>query len=223
MGLAWNRARALEGVVPESSLAGKVSTGGRLDAFKGLEFYLSTLPDFRVLDSTATTWKGGEKVAYALSLSPSPQQNYVFSETGLPQGAAIDGAGNLTWTPNSREAGEYTVRLRAEGPTVLRKAFRFTVLESQPVAAVPPYRPGAGLWRVAGRDFRLPDGIGAGDHRVEVYATNAAGKVQLLKRAWVDASAFARPAAAEAFPALRGTVPMRIGVSVDGIFLSAPR
>jgi hypothetical protein len=224
MGLAWTRARALAGVVPESSLAGKVSTGGRLDAYKGLEFYLSTLPDFRVFDSTANTWKGGEKVAYALSLSPSPQQTYVFSETGLPQGAVIDGAGNLTWTPNSRQAGEYTVRLRADGPTVLRKVLRFTVLEeSRPVAAVPPYRPDAGLWRVAGRDFRLPAGIGSGNHRVEVYATNAAGKVQLLKRAWVDASVFSHPAAAEAFPLLRGTVPARIQVSVDGIFLPVPR
>jgi hypothetical protein len=207
-------------------LTGKVSTGGRLNAYKGLEFYLSTLPDLRVSDSTANTWKGGEKVSYALSLSPSPAQNYIFSETGLPQGAGIDGAGNLTWNPNSQQAGNYTVRLRADGPTVLRKVFQFTVLESQPVTDHPPLQPNgpdAGLWRVSGRVFRLPGVVQAGTHRVEVYATDAAGKVQLLKRAWVDAGAFERPAAAEAFPIPRGTVPARIQVSVDGIFLSAAR
>jgi len=226
MGLPWNRARALAGVDTEAAFAGKVSSGGRLDCYKGLQFYLSTLPDFRVLDSTASTWKGGEQVAYDLSLSPSPQQAYTFSETGLPAGAGIDGAGKLTWTPNSQQAGDYTLRLRAEGPTVLRKSIRFSVQASRPVpiAAGGPdaEHEAAGIFRVMGQGFRLRPELMSGSHWVELFGTDAAGKVQLLKREWVDAAGFARKISGFAGNA-SGAALTRVQVRVDGIFLASSR
>lgn len=228
MGKPWTRALALAGTVPEASLAGKMSTGGRLDAYKGLEFYLSTLPDFRVSDSTATSWKGGERVEYSLSVSPSSLQDYTFGETGLPEGALIDGAGTLTWTPNARQAGEYTVRLTAEGPTTLRKLIRFTVLESQAVAleaqgGIPAEPARARIWTIAGKDFLLRPDLRAGNHLVEVMGTDAAGKVQLLKRGWVHASAFAASGVLPDIATAPGSPALRLQVRVDGVFLASAR
>ncbi len=222
MGLPWNRARALTGVVPESSLMGKVSSNGRLDAYKGLEFYLKTLPDFQLLDSTVRIWKDGQKVAYDLTLSPSPAQPYAFSATGLPDGAVIDGAGMLTWTPGPQQSGEYGIRLKAEGPTVLRKYFSFLIQPAQtvsiPLAAV-PY---ADNWRWGGQTFRLRPGLAEGRHLVEVFRTDAAGKSQLLKRNWMEAASFRRP---QALPSAGrdegGAVIMRLQIRVDGIYLAS--
>jgi subtilase family protein/putative Ig domain-containing protein len=228
MGMPWTRALALAGTVPEAALAGKMSTGGRLDAYKGLEFYLSTLPDFRVSDSTAGSWKSGERVEYSLSVSPSTLENYIFGETGLPEGAVIDGAGMLTWTPTARQAGEYTVRLTAEGPTTLRKQIRFTVSESQPVAMGPKAGTrtgpaGARIWTIAGQGFQRRPDLEAGNHLVEVFGTDAAGKVQLLKREWVQASAFSGTGLLPYAAMAPGSAALRLQVRLDGVFLASAR
>ncbi|MDB5104782.1 MAG: putative serine metalloprotease precursor [Fibrobacteres bacterium] len=223
-GVPWSRALALAGTVPESSLAGRVSTGGRLDVYKGLRFYLATLPDFRVLDSTANTWKGGEKVEYDLSLTPNPPQAYTFTETGLPQGASIDGSGKLTWTPGPQQAGEYTARLMATGPTVLRKLIHFKVEAGVPVAAGPAANtPPQRTWTVAGQAFRLPPGLGAGRHMVEVFGTDAAGKVRLLDKGWMDAEAFSGGVSGTRLPGAAWKAMARMQVRVDGIFLVSAR
>jgi Subtilase family/Putative Ig domain len=222
MGMPWSRALALTGVTPESSLVGKVSTGGRLDVYKGLEFYLKTLPDLRIEDSTAKSWKQGQQVAYSLSVTPSAAEAYALSETGLPDGAAIDGAGMLTWSPQLQQSGEFSVRLKAEGPTVLRKLFTFTVEGSQPVAIRQPAIAPAGLWRWGGQSFRMRPGLADGRHLVEVFGTNAAGKVQLLKRDWMDAGAFARPQAVPAGGSgSQAAVFERLQVRVDGTYLAS--
>jgi hypothetical protein len=222
MGIPWNRALALAGVVPESSLAGRVSTGGRLDAYKGLEFYLATLPDFHVLDSNARTWKGGQKVEYSLVVSPAPARAYAFSGSGLPPGAFIDGAGKLTWTPGPQQAGDYSVRLAAEGPTIMRKLISFTVQASEPVALD---RPSGADRRVvlllAGRAFLPRPEMLKGSHLVEVFGTDAAGKVQLLKRDRMEGSSLSgAPAWTRSLAIPRGAFFSRLQISVDGIFLS---
>lgn len=219
MGLAWSRARALEGVVPEASLAGKVSTGGRLDAYKGLEFYLSTLPDIRIRDSTAHVWTEGGTVSYSLSLSPAPSESYAFTGTSLPQGATLDGSGMLTWIPAAGQAGEYTVRLLAEGPTELRKAFSISIREPLPVAARAPGTSEEGVWRWAGQSFLLRPELRTGRHLVEVFATNAAGKVRLLERDWMEGRAFSRPRSGS-LPPGEAT---RLQIRVDGIYLASSR
>jgi len=192
--IPWSRALALSGVVPEPSLTGKVSTNGRLDAYKGLEFYLSTLPDFLVRDSTVTYWKSGDKVEYSLELSPRPEEGYRFSESGLPEGAYLDGAGRLVWSPDPSQAGDYTVRLLAVGPTTLRRRLDFSVEAQGPTVAIRPS--GAtqfrepGIWRIAGKSFRLRPELTSGRHRVEIVGKDAAGKTRMIKKAWMDASEF---------------------------------
>jgi hypothetical protein len=224
MGLPWTRARALAGVADDPDLAGKVATNGRLDVYKGLEFYLSTLPDFRVADSTVSVWTEGRKVQYALSLSPAPEQAYAFSGGDLPPGAAIDGAGMLTWNPTADQVGEYTVRLFATGPTVLRKALTFSVRQELPVAIrseAPGLAAASGVapaaWRWGGQSFRLRPGLTEGRHLVEVFGTDAAGKVRLLKRDWMDSRAFLQ---AQGTPRPDAAVIKRLQIRVDGIFLA---
>jgi subtilisin family serine protease len=191
MGVPFTRARALAGVDTDAALAGKVITSGRLDAYKGLRFYLETLPDFRVIDSTMNTWKAGKPLEYTLELGPTPSESYVFAETGLPSAARIDGAGKLTWTPGDGDAGEYVARFTAEGPTVLRKAVAFKVEAGTgpvPLASGGAARP---AWTLSGQRFVFPPGLYSGRHLVEVFATDAAGKVRLLERDWMEAPALA--------------------------------
>jgi hypothetical protein len=222
MGIPWTKALALTGVTPESSLVGKVSTNGRLDVYKGLEFYLKTLPDLVIEDSTMRSWKSGQRVAYSLTLDPAPAETYALGGTGLPEGAFIDGAGMFTWSPKPQQSGEFPLRLKAEGPTVLRKLFTFTVEGGEPVALRPPLTvPAAGTWRWGGQAFRLRPGLGPGRHWVEVFGTNAAGKVQLLKREWMGADAFARPQAVPSgVSAAHAVVFTRLQIRVDGIYLA---
>ncbi|MEO7423647.1 MAG: S8 family peptidase [Fibrobacteria bacterium] len=223
MGIPWTKALALTGVTPESSLVGKVSTGGRLDVYNGLEFYLKTLPDLRIEDSTVRTWKSGQKVAYSLSMSPAPAETYVLSGTGLPEGAVIDGAGMMIWSPQPQQTGEFSLRLKAEGPTVLRKLFTFAVEGGETVALRPPLNgQAAGKWSWGGQTFRLRPGLDEGRHWVEVFGTNAAGKVQLLKREWMDADAFSRPQEVpKGVSAAHTVVFARLQIRVDGIYLAS--
>jgi subtilisin family serine protease len=214
MGIPWTRALALEGVVPEASLAGKVATGGRLDAFKGLQFYLSTLPDFHVIDSTALTLFVGTQAKYLLELVPPPAQTYSFSVTGLGPGALIDGAGKLLWTPAAGDTGTHVVTLEANGPTLLRKRFTVTVQESSPVAitGIKRIADAQPYLRLGGQLFRLSPDFASGRHWVVISGIDALGKVQILKNGWMDAADFGSPM--ELKPASVSLA--RIQVSVDG-------
>ena len=176
-----------------------------------------------MLDSTARIWKGGEKVEYYLVMSPSQAQTYTFSESGLPTGALIDGAGRLTWTPGPQQAGDYIVRLTAEGPTLMRKLLSFTVQPSEPVTLDRPSGGSRHALLMAGQSFLLREML-TGIHLVEVYGTNAAGKVQLLKRDHMEGSALpGSPAWSRTLTAAWEAVFTRLQIRVDGIFLSSGR
>lgn len=195
LGQPWTRTLALQGVVQEPAFTNKVATGGRLDVYKGLQFYLSTLPDLHVVDSTAVSWPVGEPVQYSLELVPAPKEAYKFSVSGLDSNVTVDGAGKFTWVPGPKDVGSHTVTVTADGPTLFRKRFDLSVQQAVPV----PVAAGKGKggfeseWRLAGSRFRLRTDMAAGRHWVEVWGTDAVGKIQLLKKAWLDASDFQRP------------------------------
>jgi hypothetical protein len=219
MGVAYSRARALAGVDTEAALAGKVSTGGRLDIYKGLRFYLETLPELLVEDSTRTEWKAGQRMEYSLSIDPAPGQAYAFSALGLPDGTGIDGAGKLVWTPTEAQAGEYTLRFKAEGPTTLRKMLQVKIESLAPVPlAHVPFRPAG--WEIGGLRYRLPPGTEFGRHLVEIAAVDAAGRTATVFRGWMESPA-SRRAPVGRGPGLEVFRTWRI--SVDGMPLRAER
>lgn len=196
MGIPWTRAKTLEGVVAEPTLAGKVATGGRLDVYKGLQFYLSTLPDLHVLDSTALIWHVGEKAHYALELNPTTVSTYNFFVNGLGANVQVDGAGKLNWVPSVSDTGTHVITLEADGPTILRKRFSIAVL---PEIRIPVTTHGNGqaepvkIWEVGGQKFSIPRNFNQGRHWIEIRGTSAAGKVQILKKGWMDAAGFGQP------------------------------
>jgi hypothetical protein len=196
MGVPFTRARALEGIDSDADLAGKVATGGRLDIYKGLKFYLQTLPELRVTDSTALAWKTGQKVEYSLAVDPLPADAYAYSVLGMPDGVGIDGAGKLVWTPSGPQAGAYTLRFAAEGPTTLRKSLTIKVdpSDSDPLPLARLRTP-AQEWEFGGRRFRFPPEMASGRHLIEVAATDATGRTTLLAKIWMEAPAL-RPAPA---------------------------
>ena len=221
MGVPFTRALALAGVDSAAALAGKVSTNGRLDCYKGLKFYLETLPDLRVTDSAAVAWKVGDKIEYALNVDPASQAPYAFSVSGLPDGLAIDGAGKLVWTPNGAQAGSYTARFLAEGPSTLRKLVRFRIdpldPDPVPVARFPAYAP---EWVLGGRRFFFPPGMESGRHLIEISAADAAGRIRTVVREWIQAPARAP------LPRAAGTVPAGFHgwqVRADGVPLASSR
>jgi hypothetical protein len=219
MGLIWNRTRALAGVVLEPAFTDKVATGGRLDIFKGLEFYLATLPDFHVVDSTQLTWRVGEQVHYTLELTPAPALTYKFSLGGLGTGAVVDGSGKLLWVPSLQDTGMHIVTLTAAGATLLRKRFTLQVQHSPPVALENTGANGNAGWvplRLAGQEFRAGREVLRGRHWVEVQGTDALGKVQLLKQGWMEYRDFHRP-----WDLGMGSASLtQIQVRVDGILLA---
>jgi hypothetical protein len=183
MGLTWTRARALEGVTPEAELAGKMSTGARLNMYKGLSFYLSTLPSLRVRDSTALAWHTGETAQYLVDVFPAPPQAYRLSDSGLGADAQLDSAaGKLTWLP--RKAGAYALTLLAEGPTVLRKRMALNVQVPVVTRAAPGQ---SAMLRLGYQAFRLPDLPSGRKAWLEIFGTDALGRSKLLKRGWVVA------------------------------------
>lgn len=218
MGVPYTRARALEGVDTEAALAGKVSSNGRLDMYKGLKFYLETLPGLRVTDSAALAWKTGGKVEYSLAVDPLPQTPYAYSVLGLPAGVGIDGAGKLVWTPLAAQAGTYTLRFAAEGETTLRKSLDIKVELGDP-DPVPLARAAAPApeWEFGGRRFRFPAEMASGRHLIEISAANAAGRMTLLARTWMEAPALAPPPAL----ATRAAGFHGFRVRADGIPLAA--
>jgi hypothetical protein len=158
--------------------------------YKGLKFYLETLPSLRVTDSSALAWKVGDKVEYSLALDPLVQAPYAFSVSGLPSGLAIDGAGKLIWTPTEAQAGAYDLRFVAEGPTTLRKALSIKINPIDPNPLPVARLPGATRdWVFGGRRFHFPPGMEAGRHLIEISAADAAGRQTLLAKVWMEAPA----------------------------------
>ncbi|MBW8887767.1 MAG: S8 family serine peptidase [Fibrobacteres bacterium] len=218
MGVPFSRDRVLAGVDTMASLAGKVATGGRLDMYKGLQFYLENLPSLRVTDSTTLAWKAGNQVEYSLSVDPLGQAPYTYSVLGLPSGVGIDGAGKLIWTPTDAQAGSYVMRFVAEGPTTLRSLLTIKVDPADPnpvpIARFPAV---AREWMLGGRAFRFPPGMESGRHLIEISAVDAAGRVTLLTRKWMEAPALgAAPSLASLTAGFHGW-----RVRADGIFLTA--
>jgi hypothetical protein len=186
MGLAWTRARALQGLVTDPILAGKVLTGGRLDAEAGLAFYLETLPDLVVRDSNVLSLTDGEAVAYDLEVvGPGNAGDYRFFASGLGSGMELDAAeGRLTWVATS--PGIHDLKLVAEGPTQLRRRMALEVVPAGPVAKG-PRGDRDGAIRIGKRLYRLPRDLGPGLHRFEITGMDARGRSRALGSGWVDA------------------------------------
>jgi subtilisin family serine protease len=156
-GLPLTRTRMLAGAVATPDLAGKVITGGRLNAAKGLDFYLRTLPRILVTDSTDTSWKLGDTVVYVLSVADSagPQSGYVLSAISSPPGSTLSAGGLFTWNPGATPQGSRALRAKAvKGPIVLRTLVTFTVGVPVGVAAAAPGQ--ASRLRIGGMEFLLP-------------------------------------------------------------------
>lgn len=218
MGLVWNRTRALAGVVQEPAFTGKVATGGRLDILKGLQFYLSTLPDFHVMDSSVLSWRVGDQVRYTLDLTPVPVFTYQYSLGGLGTSAIVDGAGKVLWVPAPNDTGMHIVTLTATGPTVLRKRFNLQVLQNLPVRNFENHaikRDKGITWWLGGQGFLISPEKLVGRHWVEIQGMDALGKVQVLKKAWMEPNNFMHPWEVTPIPLLFS----QIQVSVDGLLL----
>lgn len=200
MGIPWSRAKALEGMIADPLLAGKVATGGRLDAFRGLQFYLSTLPGLVVRDSTALSWLGGQRVEYALEVSPSQGAGYRFLASGLGSGLQLDtAAGVVSWV--SKGPGSYSLKLVADGPTQLRRRLALRILPATtPILALEP----AAILRIGNRSFRLPMASAASRRRLEVIGSDAMGRTKILKSAWIGPEAagipFSLPPVSSSYP-----------------------
>lgn len=199
MGIPWSRARALEGTVSDPRLDGRNSTGSRLDAYKGLEFYLNTLPSLVVRDSTALSWVGGQRVEYALEVPGTASgSSYRFQASGLGTGLVLDtAAGKVSWT--ARSPGSYSLKLLAEGPTQLRRRLALRILPggTAPVSGLHP--PSATL-RVGGRSYRLPVGEPTWPGKLEILGADGLGRIKILKSGWVDRESLAAPIALPAGP-----------------------
>lgn len=212
MGVPWTRARELQGVTPEAELSGKVSTGGRLNMYQGLSFYLSTLPSLRVRDSTAVSWHTGETAQFLVDVFPAPAQAYKLSDVGLGGDAQFDAStGKLTWAP--KKAGNYTLTLFAEGATDLRR--RLTLTVEAPVVA--RAAAGPGLLRVGARVYRLPDLRDGRSARLEIAGIDALGRSWVLRREILDAKSPAD------FPWPAGLAFLQPRVLLDGAELPEAR
>lgn len=172
------RARMLAGTVAEPALAGKLITGGRLDAAKGLDFYLRTLPRLLIADSTQTSWNPGASVAYSLTVADSagPRADYAVSLISAPPGGTLSG-GLFTWSSGTAPQGNYVLRAKAvKGPNTLRAMMVFGLGVPVGVTAAAPTQPS--LLRVGNRTFLLPSSVfatsGRRQHelRLEVYGAD---------------------------------------------------
>ncbi len=136
LGVPLTKDLILAGTRPDSACLGKTRTGGILDVQRGLAFYLNTLPNLQIVDSTAS-WSVGQKIQFSLRLSDNQTQGWNFDVGTLPEGGAFDAAtGQLTWANGIPNAGNYPLRLKAYGPLVLRKNFLLTVSNPLPVPLV---------------------------------------------------------------------------------------
>jgi len=144
--ITFTRALALAAATTESALAGKDSTGGRLDAAKGLKFYLDSLPNLTVTDSSKTSWTTGDAVQYVLSVPGAPSNFYAYKSLTSLTGTTLSTTGTFAWNSTNGKVGADTVRFVASAsPLVLRKIQIFTLkakttaipgissLESQPL------------------------------------------------------------------------------------------
>jgi hypothetical protein len=138
MGVPFTKAKVLEGIVLDTACAGRTRTGGRLDVYKGLEFYLKTLPSLQVFDSTRLSWRPSDTVAYTLRVADAGGEldDWVLSVSGIAGDGRFDAAsGRLIWAGGIPQDGLIAFRARASGETVLRRHFQFTLTEAElPVA-----------------------------------------------------------------------------------------
>jgi Subtilase family len=134
MGVPFTKAKVLEGVVPDTACAGRTRSGGRLDVYRGLAFYLKTLPSLQLVDSTRLSWRPGDSVAYTLRVADvgGVVANWALAVRGLGDGGHFDAAtGRLIWAGGIPKDGLITFRAQASGATVLRRHFAFTLTEAE--------------------------------------------------------------------------------------------
>lgn len=144
LGLPMTKALILAGTRPDSACLGKTNTGGHLDVQRGLAFYLNTLPDLQIVDSTAQ-WTVGQRIEYSLRLSDNRPQAWSYAVGPLPEGGVFDAAaGKLIWANGMSKPGSFLLQLKATGPSVLRRHFLLSVADPSPVPLVE-----------AGKAFRL--------------------------------------------------------------------
>jgi len=176
MGVPLTRSLMLAGVTTDPIYAGKVATGGRLNAAKGLDFYLRTLPRIAVSDTLDTSWAPGAAVAYALTVrdSAGPRTGFTFSPIGLPAGGTLSPTGAFAWNSGTSALGGYALRAKAtSGPLVLRTLVSFSLVSATPVRAAAPHQ--ESRVRIGNRAFLLPAGAfasGAQTLRVEFYGSD---------------------------------------------------
>ncbi len=172
-GVPLTRALVLNGTSAVPALAGKVATGGRLDAAKGLDFYVQGLPRVQVNDSLVTEWNQGGLVTYyfrAVDSSGVSIPDFVFTAVDAPSGSLFEPEGDFSWNTAGKPLGTYLVRVKGEhGPHVLRKTLTFTLDTVVPVLPDGSSR----LW-IGGRAFILPASAFTGRRalRVEFYGAD---------------------------------------------------
>lgn len=142
MGVPFNRERVLAGAVPDTACAGRTRSGGRLDMYQGLAFYLETLPALQLIDSTRLTWLSGEEIVYTLRVgrvdedsASDTRTGWSLAVNGLGPSVRFDASsGKLVWTEGLPADGLIDFKAQAKGATVLRRRFQFQATVQLPVA-----------------------------------------------------------------------------------------
>lgn len=176
MGVTFTRALALAGATPDASLVGKDSTGGRLDASKGLATYLNTLPNLSLTDSTHTSWNVGNTVQYTLSVPGA--SGYAYSDITSPAGSTLGSTtGSFSWNSTGAAKGTDTLRFLAQDkPLVLRKLFVFTLNPAGTGISANLAENESELW-VGGKAFVLPAAFFLkANHFLRVESIDAIGR-----------------------------------------------
>ncbi len=204
-GTTFSRSLVLAAAAAETGLTGKVSTGGRLDVSKGLNFYLSTLPRLIVSDSTKTSWTVGQQVAYALSVTPTPTAPaYTYSVlparasgtsficnpvspcattsvvSSMP-GSTLSSTGAFAWNSTGGQVNTYVARFRADkSPLVLRKMMTFSLKAVVDIQGSVARSSETFLW-IGERAFVLPRSFfQSSSHQLRVESIHADGRIEVV-------------------------------------------
>jgi subtilisin family serine protease len=190
-GVPLTRERMLAGATPDSFLVGKVSTGGRLDVAKGLDFYLRTLPRLAIAESD-TLWPANNAVRYTLSVRDTSNQavsGYTFASGPGTAGGSLTGS-QFAWSQGSR-TGSFTARFRAEkSPLVLRTQVRFTLTTAVRLGSAEITGPST--LRIGSRVFLLPASALQGRTqtlRLEFYGADGRTVRSVSGDLWIPAGA----------------------------------
>ncbi len=189
MGITWTRAKALEGITQVPAYANKTITGGRLNMAKGLDFYLQTLPNLVVQDSTHINWKSDEKIEYNVGLSnPALAANYIYASPMVMEGLTFDASSRkLIWTPKDTQRGSFNLRFKALGTTTLRARVNMTVTEAHPVAVRPTVS--NNFWKMGKQMFLLPNDWSQ-PKAVKVIRLDGLGRSNVVFESVLDAGQF---------------------------------